>query len=66
MKLMSDAIAEVVDYRERFVNFLKSFQDRLGEFKYRNAIATMATRGESRWSSTSTTSYHTTRTSRMT
>ncbi len=46
MKLMSDAIAEVVDYRERFVNFLKSFQDRLGEFKYRNAIATMATRGE--------------------
>ncbi|HPC28069.1 MAG TPA: hypothetical protein PKX17_05010, partial [Candidatus Methanomethylicus sp.] len=43
---MAEATVEVVDYRERFVNFLKSFQDKTGAFKYRDAIATLATQGK--------------------
>jgi len=43
---MAEATVEVVDYRERFVNFLKSFQDRAGAFKYRDAIGTLATQGK--------------------
>lgn len=43
---MAEVTVEVVDYRERFVNFLKSFQDRAGAFKYRDAIGTLATQGK--------------------
>jgi len=40
-----ELIQETMDYRERFVNFLKSFQDKKGAFKYRDAIAQMASSG---------------------
>jgi len=43
---LAEATADVVDYRERFVNFLKSFQDKAAVFKYREAIAQMATQGK--------------------
>jgi len=42
---MVEALAEVMDYRERFVNFLKSFQDKKGAYKYREAISQMASQG---------------------
>jgi replicative DNA helicase Mcm len=44
--IMTEILAEVMDYRERFVNLLKSFQDKKGAFKYREALAEMATQGK--------------------
>jgi len=41
-----ELLQETMDYRERFVNFLKSFQDKNGNFKYRDAIAHMASSGK--------------------
>jgi len=43
---MVEVLAEVMDYRERFVNFLKSFQDKKGTYKYREAISQMASQGK--------------------
>jgi replicative DNA helicase Mcm len=43
--VMVEALAEVMDYRDRFVNFLKSFQDKKGAYKYREAISQMASQG---------------------
>jgi len=43
---LTEAIEEVMDYRERFVNFLKSFQDKDGAYKYRDAIAQTASQGK--------------------
>jgi DNA replicative helicase MCM subunit Mcm2 (Cdc46/Mcm family) len=42
---MVEALAEVADYRDRFVNFLKSFQDRKGTYKYRESLSSMASEG---------------------
>jgi replicative DNA helicase Mcm len=42
---MVEALAEVMDHRERFVNLLKSFQDRKGAYKYREALSEMASEG---------------------
>lgn len=42
-----ELLQETTDYRERFVNFFKSFQDKNGVFKYRDAIARMASSGKS-------------------
>lgn len=42
---MVEALAEVMDHRERFVNLLKSFQDRKGTYKYREALSEMASQG---------------------
>jgi len=44
--VMVEVLAEVMDYRERFVNFLKSFQDKKGAYKYREAISQMASQGK--------------------
>ncbi|NHV46068.1 MAG: minichromosome maintenance protein MCM [Candidatus Verstraetearchaeota archaeon] len=41
-----EIIQETIDYREKFAEFLKSFQDRNGNFKYRDAIAQMASLGK--------------------
>ncbi|MDI9644858.1 MAG: minichromosome maintenance protein MCM, partial [Candidatus Verstraetearchaeota archaeon] len=38
--------AEVVDYRERFVSFLKEFQDKNGDFKYRDAASALPLQGK--------------------
>lgn len=46
MIVMVEVLAEVMDYRERFVNFLKSFQDKKGTYKYREAISQMASQGK--------------------
>jgi DNA replicative helicase MCM subunit Mcm2 (Cdc46/Mcm family) len=42
---MVEALAEALDHRERFVNLLKTFQDRKGAYKYREALADMASAG---------------------
>lgn len=39
-------LQETIDYRERFINFFKSYQDKNGSFKYRDAIAQMASSGK--------------------
>jgi DNA replicative helicase MCM subunit Mcm2 (Cdc46/Mcm family) len=41
---MTESI-EVADYRERFVNFFKSYQDKKGAYKYREALSSMASEG---------------------
>lgn len=46
MRPVTEAAAEIMDYRERFVGFLKSFQDKSSAFKYRETIATLATQGK--------------------
>ncbi|MDD1764444.1 MAG: minichromosome maintenance protein MCM [Candidatus Methanomethyliaceae archaeon] len=43
---MVEALAEVMDFRERFVNFLKSFQDKKAAYKYREEISQMASQGK--------------------
>lgn len=44
MIVMTETV-EIVDYRERFVSFLKEFQDSKGAFKYRDAMSSMASQG---------------------
>ena len=41
-----EIIQETIDYREKFTEFFKSFQDRNGNFKYIDAIAQMASLGK--------------------
>jgi len=43
---MVEVLAEALDHRERFVNLLKTFQDRKGAYKYREALAEMASAGK--------------------
>jgi len=43
---LTEALEEIMDYRERFVNFLKSYQDRKEAYKYRDAIAQAASQGK--------------------
>jgi replicative DNA helicase Mcm len=43
---MVEALAEVMDHRERFVNLLKSFQDGEGAYKYREALSQLASEGK--------------------
>jgi replicative DNA helicase Mcm len=43
---MVEELAEALDHRERFVNLLKTFQDRKGAYKYREALSEMASQGK--------------------
>ncbi|MEM0231950.1 MAG: minichromosome maintenance protein MCM, partial [Candidatus Methanomethyliaceae archaeon] len=43
---MEPILTKEMDYRERFANFLRYFQDNQGRFKYREALAQMASLGK--------------------
>lgn len=43
---MEPMLNKEIDYRERFANFLRDFQDNQGRFKYRDALAQMASLGK--------------------